>query len=64
LKGRFPRDRFWVRSLVWPPLIRQEQWILWQYQDRGARRGVQGPVDLSAFRGSKQDFTAFVQPNP
>lgn len=64
LKGQFQHDQFWVRSLVLPPLIRQEQWILWQYQNRGARRGVQGPVDLSAFRGSKQDFTAFVRPNP
>jgi lysozyme len=64
LKGQFPHDQFWVRSLVLPPLFRQEQWILWQYQNRGARRGVQGPVDLSAFRGSKQDFTAFIQPNP
>jgi lysozyme len=64
LKGQFPRDRFWLRSLVIPPLFRYEQWILWQYQNRGQRRGVQGPVDLSAFRGSRQDFATFAQPAP
>jgi lysozyme len=64
LIGRFPHDRFWIRSLVIPPLFRHQQWVLWQYHDRGRRPGVQGPVDLSAFRGSKTDFAAFTQSNP
>jgi len=61
LKGQFAQDRFWARSLVLPPLFRREQWLFWQYHDRGVRKGVQGPVDLSAFRGSRQDLAAFVQ---
>jgi lysozyme len=64
LQGQFPNDRFWIRSLVFPPLWRYRQWILWQYHDRGQRRGVQGPVDLNAFRGSPQDFVAFAKSTP
>jgi lysozyme len=61
MKGQFAQDQFWARSLVLPPFFLQGQWILWQYHNRGFRRGVQGPVDLSAFRGSRQDLAAFVQ---
>jgi lysozyme len=64
LKGQFLNEQFWIRSLVIPPLFRYRQWVLWQYQDRGRRRGVQGPVDLTAFRGSKSDFEAFAQAKP
>jgi lysozyme len=64
LQGKFPRDQFWIRSLVVPPLFRYQQWILWQYQNSGRRAGVQGPVDLTAFRGSKRDFSTFTQSGP
>jgi lysozyme len=64
LQGQFAGDQFWLRSLVIPPLFRYQQWILWQYQNRGQRHGVQGPVDLSVFRGSQREFTAFARTNP
>jgi lysozyme len=64
LQGQFPSDRFWIRSLVLPPLWRYRQWILWQYHNRGQRRGVKGPVDLNAFRGSPQDFATFAKTTP
>jgi lysozyme len=64
LIGQFPRERFWIRSLVIPPLFRYQQWVFWQFHNRGRRPGVQGPVDLSAFRGSKTDFAAFSRPGP
>jgi lysozyme len=64
LQGQLLHEQFWIRSLVIPPLFRYQQWVLWQYQDRGQRRGVQGPVDLTAFRGSKSEFEAFAQAKP
>jgi lysozyme len=64
LEGQLLHEQFWIRSLVIPPLFRYRQWVLWQYQDRGQRRGVQGPVDLTAFRGSNSDFEAFAQAKP
>jgi lysozyme len=64
LEGQLLRDQFWIRSLVIPPLFRYQQWVMWQYQNRGRRQGVQGPLDLTAFRGSKSDFANFAQPKP
>jgi lysozyme len=63
LAGRFERERFWIRSLVFPPRFREAQWVFWQYHNRGRRPGVQGPVDLDAFRGSVQDLAAFAGPH-
>ncbi len=53
------RERFWVRSLVIPPLFRRGQWLIWQYHNRGRRHGVKGDVDLNVFRGTEAEFRAF-----
>ena len=34
-------------------------WVFWQYHHRGRRDGIDGPVDLNAFRGTKEDFARF-----
>ena len=59
LAGHFTGETFWVRSLFWPPGIRKQNWLLWQYHHRGERSGIKGPVDLNAFRGSRGEFLAF-----
>jgi lysozyme len=64
LTGRLAGERFWLRSLVIPPLFGSRPWVIWQYHNRGRRPGVTGAVDLNAFRGSRQDFAAFAQPAP
>ena len=58
LAGKFPKERFWIRSLVLPPRFRKQQWVLWQYHNRGRRDGIAGPVDLNAFRGTRAEFEA------
>lgn len=63
-QGKLAGERFWVRSLFWPPAFRTEQWLIWQYHDAGRRPGVSGPVDLNVFRGSKRQFEAFVAGGP
>jgi lysozyme len=60
LRGRFDGETFWTRSLVLPPWFRTDRWLIWQYHNCGRRAGVNGPVDLNAFRGSKRDFEAGV----
>jgi lysozyme len=60
LQGHFTNEMFWARSLVLPPQFRTDQWLIWQYHSSGRRAGVNGPVDLNAFRGSKRQFDAFV----
>jgi lysozyme len=59
LKGRLQNERFWLASLSHPPSFRREQWTLWQYHQDGRRRGVNGPVDLNAFKGSRAEFEKF-----
>lgn len=61
LDGHFAAERFWVRSLFWPPPIRTQNWLLWQYHNRGRRPGVSGPVDLNVFRGSRGDLAALLR---
>jgi lysozyme len=60
LRGRFDDETFWTRSIVLPPWCRADRWLIWQYHNCGWRAGVNGPVDLNAFRRSKRDFEAFV----
>lgn len=44
-------ERFWIRSLGVSPRFRERDWVIWQHHNRGHRSGVQGPIDLNAFRG-------------
>jgi lysozyme len=60
LRGHFTRETFWTRSIVLPPWFRTDQWLIWQYHSCGRRAGVNGPVDLNAFRGTRREFEAFV----
>jgi lysozyme len=62
LEGLLAGERFWVRSLVLPPRFRQDQWLIWQYHNRGRRPGVKGDLDLNVFRGTRREFGAFVGP--
>lgn len=54
-------ERFWIRSLGVEPRFRDDDWIIWQHHNRGRRRGVQGPIDLNAFRGDADALANFVQ---
>jgi lysozyme len=58
LAGKFAKERFWIRSLILAPRIRREQWVFWQYHNRGRRRGIAGPVDLNVFRGTRVELEA------
>jgi lysozyme len=58
LIGKFPKARFWVRSLILFPRFRKDSWVFWQYHNRGRRDGVIGPVDLNAFRGTLAELKA------
>jgi lysozyme len=60
LQGQLARERFWLRSLFWPPSFRTGQWVIWQFHNAGTRAGINGPVDLNVFRGSWRHFEAFV----
>ena len=52
-------ERFWIRSIGVSPRFRERDWIIWQHHNRGHRRGVDGPIDLNAFRGDAMALEAF-----
>jgi lysozyme len=64
LQGQLVGERFWLRSLFWPPSFRTGQWVIWQFHDAGTRAGINGPVDLNVFRGSGRQFEALVAGEP
>lgn len=57
-------ERFWIRSLGVPPRFRQRDWVIWQHHNKARRRGVQGPIDLNAFRGDASQLTTFARVQP
>jgi lysozyme len=57
-------ERFWARSLVIPPTFRRDQWVIWQYHNRGRRPGVKGNLDLDVFRGTRAEFDRFAGSGP
>jgi lysozyme len=59
LRGHFARETFWTSSIFLPPFFRTRQWLIWQYHHCGRRAGIEGPVDLNAFRGTRRAFAAF-----
>ncbi|MDX2233890.1 MAG: GH25 family lysozyme [Hyphomonadaceae bacterium] len=61
---RIAGERFWVRSLFRWPQFRRRDWVIWQHHNKGARPGVQGPVDLNSFRGDAAAFAAFAGSAP
>jgi lysozyme len=52
-------ERFWIRSIGMRPNFRQRDWVIWQHHNRGHKRGVQGPLDLNAFRGDADALATF-----
>ena len=61
LDGLFPDQRFWIRSMIVAPDFRNDDWLFWQYHNRGVRNGVAGPVDLNVFRGTQAELDALAQ---
>ncbi|MBL8535930.1 MAG: hypothetical protein JNM59_00845 [Hyphomonadaceae bacterium] len=52
-------ERFWIRSIGVAPRFRRDDWVIWQHHNRGRKRGVQGAVDLNAFRGDAEALAEF-----
>ncbi len=59
LAGNLKADSFWPRSIFMPPQFRRQGWKFWQYNDGGHREGINGPVDLDVFRGTRQELETF-----
>jgi lysozyme len=62
LKGEINDYSIWVRDVFFHPrLTDRRSWLIWQYSASGRINGIQGPVDLNVFCGSKSEFTSFAR---
>ena len=60
--GSLPGVEFWLRSVAGHPSERYpgERWSFWQYSGTGVARGIGGTVDLNAFAGSPEAWSAWL----
>jgi lysozyme len=52
-------ERFWIRSLYIRPRFREDDWVIWQLDNRARKCGVSGRVDLNAFRSDADALARF-----
>ena len=57
--GRFPQYRLWVRDIFRKPRLKEAEWQLWQFANRGRLPGVGTFIDLNVFKGSTAEFLTF-----
>ena len=51
-RSALPERAAWVRSLAWHP--GHEDWVYWQYHNKGRVDGIEGDVDLNVLQGGRQ----------
>lgn len=58
IAGNFDQYPIWMAryNTVAPYTAANTQWDFWQYGNRGTIKGVNGPVDLNVFRGSRLEL--------
>lgn len=47
--SHLPERALWTRWIAWHPA--DEDWLIWQYHDRGRVAGIEGDVDLNVLQG-------------
>lgn len=51
------KNKIWIREIyIHPDVFKRTGWRFWQYSERGSVQGINGPVDLNAYRGDLEDF--------
>lgn len=58
----FPMPRLWIRSVVTTPMLPKGQdWLFWQFSEKGPVPGIQGLVDQNVFKGDEARFRALLR---
>lgn len=52
-----PERSLWTRWIVWHP-PKDQDWLFWQYHDRGRVDGIEGDVDLNVLNGGPETLAA------
>ena len=57
IKGSYHNTPIWIRNILRKPsLDDREEWLIWQYSNRGEVNGIDGFVDLNVFNGDRDRF--------
>ena len=63
--GELPGYQYWLRSVTAEPKFKYpgRPWTFWQYTGTGRVPGIEGPVDINAYRGSRAEWRAWLAKN-
>lgn len=59
IQGEFTEYPLWIRNVYYQPILLGENWVFWQYNDRGIMEGYSGEekyIDLDVFGGSTDNL--------
>lgn len=57
LKNEFVKNPLWIRDIKFYPNIEENnEWIIWQYSNRGRVKGIKGFTDKNALRINSLDY--------
>lgn len=64
-RGALSGYQYWLRSVKAEPkyIYGKRRWVFWQYTGTGKIPGIEGPVDINAFRGSRSDWNKWLVAN-
>lgn len=64
-RGELPGYQYWLRSVTAEPKFKYpgRPWTFWQYTGTGNVPGIEGPVDINAFNGSRSQWRNWVSRN-
>ena len=60
VEDRYLESPVWVQNIWWEPSPPDRDWTFWQYTVTGRLSGVDAPIDINVFRGSREAFNTFV----
>jgi len=63
--GALPGYHYWLRSVKAEPkfIYGSRPWVFWQYTGTGKVPGIEGEVDINAFRGSRSQWKSWMARN-
>lgn len=63
VKEDFQDYNIWIRDVFKPPYLKNRNWLVWQYSNRGRVQGIKSFVDINVLKGSRQDLIQLTKPN-
>ena len=63
--GELPGYQYWLRSVKAEPkyIYGRRPWVFWQYTGTGKIPGIEGQVDINAYKGSRADWNRWLSRN-